>query len=234
MQLVVTQMGQASVAVPVRYDPPEVMGVSPSEIDAATGGQISITGRNFGDPSVRLPGAATLHTVTVGNATCATLAWVSDGLLQCGLQAAFRVGPLHVVVAVEGQASAAAGAGGAAPQGLLTASCPPGTFGSPGDVCQLCPLGARCLGGLSDPVAVVSRGPGRPSALSLDVEMRVAAHAPRVTVCVVVVPLSAPNARLFVGCPAPPFRPRCARRATSPRPARSSRSASRCGRAAAA
>ena len=103
--------GQLANAGVVRYDRPVVTAVSPATLDArfTTGrGGVSITGLNFGKPTVDgVPGSIPVnHSVTVGGIPCDGVVWTSDTLLACvALRQSFVVGAVTVQVMVGTQVS---------------------------------------------------------------------------------------------------------------------------------
>ncbi len=143
--------GQPSGVLPVLYDPPRLMGVTPDSVLAlAPGGraQITLRGVNFG--SRYRTGLPTPHVIAVGPLPCVRVVWVDDMELSCAPEGELVVGPVPVTVTVSGDST---------PPVMVMASCPVNTFGILGDRCTPCPANAQCAGGLSLPVSLPGHFP---------------------------------------------------------------------------
>jgi hypothetical protein len=147
-RVVVHVDGQSSAPAFLQYDPPVVTAVTPTIIDALATSQrqrITLRGRNFG---VRYrDGMPSNHTLRIGSQPCGSVVWASDVEVSCtpGADVEWEVGTHDVVLAVAGDASAPV---------PVPISCPPETYGRPGQRCSPCPQGARCDGRDADPVAL--------------------------------------------------------------------------------
>jgi hypothetical protein len=146
--VVVSQEEQTSSPIPFPFDPARVTNVVPGTLDAVvpadTPRRLSVRGVNFGVPS---SGAAPtgLHRVVVGGHDCVGAVWVSDGQVDCTLGSELVVGTHNVTLVVANTSAASV---------QVTAVCPPGTYGAPGERCLPCPVGASCRGRGLDPVAL--------------------------------------------------------------------------------
>jgi hypothetical protein len=145
----VTVDGQVTAATQLAYDPPLIIEVTPSIVDASeTPGSprpsIVLRGINFG---LRYrEGVSLNHSVAIGGRPCDAIMWMSDVQLVCTLRPdiSFAVGTYNVTVVV---------ARVSAVPFPVAASCPVGMHGLRGFPCQACPTGATCQGRESDPVA---------------------------------------------------------------------------------
>ena len=161
--VVVTQGGLQCAAAMVPYDSPVVYDARPATLVAvvtptARRSDLTVIGTNFG---VRYrPQVAGNHTVTLSPPSsssssssavdCGAVQWVSDGVLVCTVIGDVAVGPYTVTVSINGQGPRT----GAAAAVTVAAVCPPAMYGGAGEACRPCPLGARCDGAASDPVAL--------------------------------------------------------------------------------
>lgn len=154
--LTVSVAGVTVSAAVVSYEAPVLSGItvevstSNTIVDAAVPAPVILKGQYFGT-SAPIDAVGLQHTVisVVARsasvlAPCESLAWVSDSELRCrfGPQ---TVGSRSVTATVVGQASNAL---------QLRFECAIGMFGSEGDICETCPDGAYCAGGLVDPLPV--------------------------------------------------------------------------------
>ena len=145
--------GGNSSAVQLWYDGPVVTSVSPTTIaavdgvDGAVRPRLSVIGVNFGVKySTSVVGD---HRVTLGDTvSCAGVAWVSDTLLTCAVVGTLPAGPYDVRVTLQNDTSHGTSVV------VVTAECPFGMYGGAGEACLPCPAGARCIGGMSDPIAL--------------------------------------------------------------------------------
>jgi hypothetical protein len=143
--------GQPSGVLPVMYDPPRLMGVTPDNVLAlAPDGraQITLRGVNFG--SRYRTGLPTPHEIAVGPLPCVSVVWVDDTELSCTPEGEVAVGPMPVTVTVADDTSSPV---------MVMARCPVNTYGMPGERCAPCPAGAQCVGGLSLPVSLPGHFP---------------------------------------------------------------------------
>jgi hypothetical protein len=156
--VVVQTAAFVSNALPFVWAPPVVASLSPPSLPATVTPEaprplLRVTGRNFG---VLWPGELGPHVVTVGNATCADVTWLSDSELLCRLHEDLPVGRHAVTVAIRQQRSRREDAAlpGASDADAVGVACVPQSYGRlQGEWCLPCPLGAVCEGGGEEPYA---------------------------------------------------------------------------------
>lgn len=103
----------------------------------------SVGGANFGPLSVSSPVQVDIRVNDGVIMHCANAARVSeDRLVSCVAPAGLPVGVVTLVVSTGGQSGEA----------VVRVACEPGSFGSKGEQCSACPVGALCGGGDHDPV----------------------------------------------------------------------------------
>ncbi len=147
--VVVSAGSQGSNAVSLECDGPVVERVEPllfPALQSSTRERVRVFGANFG---VRRSLQTPPHIMTVGNATCSSIVWLSDGEMHCQLSVDVMPGLHNVSVSIAGRSSAASSAS------VIRAVCPEGTFEEEGAACAQCPDGAVCAGGRASPVARV-------------------------------------------------------------------------------
>ncbi len=147
----VTVDGQSSGTVPFAFDPPLVLRVEPAEVLALapTGRpRIVLHGVNFG--TLYRTGLASPHVVSVGPLPCVRVVWTSDVQLSCVPEGEMVTGPVNVSLSVSGDT---------APPVTVAAGCPEGWFAQEGQRCAPCPPGARCTGGMAEPVSLPGHFP---------------------------------------------------------------------------
>lgn len=136
--LTLSAMGQIA-RVGFEYDLPVIFDISPNTADANVGGDMTMTGINFGVD------AASAVTVFVGAKPARFFKRLGDSSVSCTFTGPFVVGPTNISVDVDGRSSN---------NKALLLLCGSGYFGGVGEVCKQCPRGAVCAGGGSDPVAL--------------------------------------------------------------------------------
>jgi hypothetical protein len=151
--VVVSAGSQGSNAVSLECDGPVVERVEPllfPALQSSTRERVRVYGANFG---VRRSLQTPPHIVTVGNATCSSVVWLSDGEVHCQLSVDVVPGLHNVTVSIAGRSSHSSSAS------VVRAVCPEGTFEVEGVACVGCPDGAECAGGRASPVARVGYFP---------------------------------------------------------------------------
>jgi hypothetical protein len=145
------------------YLRPAVARVSPTGrlAGSLTGESITVHGADFGSDGVSSMRSA--PTVLIGAVPCSNATWheipvagrggggfgasVGFSFVTCTAPPGLRVGPQSMTVSVAAQTANAT-------PGTVVVSCDPGSFGRTGEVCTLCPRGARCQGGGYEPQAL--------------------------------------------------------------------------------
>jgi hypothetical protein len=110
--------------------------------------RLTLRGVNFGDRY--RAGLTVPHVVTVGPLQCVNIVWVDDTELSCVPEGEVAAGPINVTLTLAGDTTQPV---------TVSAGCPLGWFARPGDRCAPCPEGARCVGGVSDPVSLAGHFP---------------------------------------------------------------------------
>lgn len=119
-----------------QYDGPIMAGVTPPIVNAENRVALAISGFNFVEKNLE---------VLVGGLACVdTPHFFNSTTITCNAPFPVPVGPHNVTVS-DGQRVSA--------PGYYIALCGPGKFGIYGESCAPCPSGARCAGGLAEPVA---------------------------------------------------------------------------------
>jgi hypothetical protein len=127
------------------YFPPKVTSLVPNTPDAQ-GEVVRIRGENFG----RTPSTVA---IVIGGLPCADADWASDSwsrntpYLKCTSMPDVA-GPKNLSVSVAGQSSF-----WNETSDLFVSECKKGFYGRAGEICDPCPAGANCTGGLADPYA---------------------------------------------------------------------------------
>ena len=138
--------GQSTVGNDIQYNDPFVTAVFPAELDARASpsrGSVSVFGYNFGLPVIDgVSGSIPVnHTIVVGGVRCLGVVWTSDTELECTSPLpTFVVGAVDVrviVAATESKVNASV---------TVLFECAPGYYGSDGEYCSSCPVGAGCEG----------------------------------------------------------------------------------------
>jgi hypothetical protein len=151
--------GQVSNSLNLAYLPPSIAVISPNPADAYDGELITIEGRNFGADRSNV-------TVEIDGKPCDNAQWVNFGgncnttdnagkptchpVIQCTTPPLQKIGGVSVRVTVAEQEVFV----GVDDTPILSLSCPFNMYGSLGEVCRNCPVGALCPGQGKDPLSL--------------------------------------------------------------------------------
>ena len=129
-----------SATLPFSYEPPTVTKVSPNPFDAQGGDTLTLEGINFGAN----PGANGSILITIGGNDCPNALWsrpspTAAPILTCTAPASVANADLNVSLVVSGNRERSSVS--------VATTCGPGYFKSSNNQCQICPVGAYCLGG---------------------------------------------------------------------------------------
>ncbi len=146
--VVVVQDGQsAQVWTAFAYDPPVLLAVAPSAIDAValdgTTRLLTLHGVNFG--SLYRPDVVGNHVVQVDGQPCRPVVWRDDATVQCTFDSELVAGQHNVSLRLAADTTQPV---------PIVALCPATTYGAPGQRCSACPEGAVCMGKGADPVSL--------------------------------------------------------------------------------
>ncbi len=147
----VTVDGRSSGPLDFAYDPPVVARVSPGDMLAlapARRTRLTLHGVNFGDRY--RADARSVHVVRVGPLACVDVVWTGDAELSCVPEGEVAAGPVNVTLTLAGDTTAPV---------PVMAGCPVSWYARIGNRCAPCPSGARCDGGVSEPVSLPGHFP---------------------------------------------------------------------------
>ena len=142
--------GQRSNSITWNYELPKLRVISPNPIDAKNGATVTVEGSNFGVEQDDIE-------ITFGGHACGNaeriIAENKPGmfpLFKCKVEPIDAiVGPAEVYMRVSKQILQTT-----VEDAMISFACPFNTFGSTGEKCEDCPIGAFCAGGVSEPAAL--------------------------------------------------------------------------------